>query len=100
MGKNPAEAMAEGFCAMTRDELTFKCKAVMVEHLKAKGYPNLTTQQILNERKPMWIALEEAHLIQPGMNYRAFSEISEREAAGEGSVMDEMIDRILQGMPS
>jgi len=53
-------------------ELKTKIKEVMIKHLTEKGYPNITNQRIMQELKPMWIKLEEAGLIQPGMNYSEY----------------------------
>jgi hypothetical protein len=53
-------------------ELKSKIKKVMVDHLTTLGYPDMTPKEILDELKPMWIKLEEAGLIMPGMNFMAF----------------------------
>lgn len=57
---------------MSKEELKTKIKEVMVKHLKSKGYPNMTPEQIMQELKPMWIAIEEAGLIRQGMSFQAF----------------------------
>ncbi len=48
-------------------------KKVMIDHLKETiHYPKCNDEQILQELKPMWVKLEEAGLIQPGMNFNEF----------------------------
>jgi hypothetical protein len=54
-----------------------KIKKVMLEHLKSKGYPNMTPEQIMRELKPMWVKLEELNLIQPGWNFTQFCMIAQ-----------------------
>ena len=68
-------------------ELKGKVRKVMLDHLTAKGYPELTTKQILSELKPMWLKLEEAGLIQKGWTYSTFARI-----ASEQSRMQDMRD--------
>ena len=48
---------------------------VMLGHLKTKGWPNMTDQQILNELKPMWVRLEESGLTL-GIDFRTFVTIA------------------------
>jgi hypothetical protein len=55
-------------------------KKVMTDHLKEKGWPNLTDQQVLLELMPMWRKLEQAKLILPGMTFKKFCETAERKA--------------------
>ena len=57
---------------MEPNELKTKIKDVMLAHLNSKGYPNLTGDEILAELKPMWNAIEEAGLKQPGMTFEDF----------------------------
>jgi hypothetical protein len=54
-------------------------KQVMTKHLREKGYPNMSNIQILGELRPMWIKLEEAGLIQPGMTFAAFKDHAEAQ---------------------
>jgi hypothetical protein len=51
-------------------------KKVMVDHLITIGYPKITNEQILRELKPMWIKIEEAGLVVPGMNFQNFAAIA------------------------
>ena len=51
----------------------------MIDHLKSKGYPNMTSKQILAELKPMWIKLEEAGLISAGWKYAQYVEIAQAQ---------------------
>ena len=53
-------------------ELQQKLKAIMLEHLKTKGYPNITMDQIMAELKPMWIKLEESGLLPSGVSFNNF----------------------------
>lgn len=53
-------------------DLQKKLKNAMLEHLKTKGYPNMTLDQIMNELKPMWIKLEESGLLPYGVNFNNF----------------------------
>ena len=50
-----------------------KIEKVMINHLTALGYPDISDQQIINEVKNMWIKLEEANLVVEGMNFQSFS---------------------------
>lgn len=59
--------------------LKAQIRKVMIDHLKSKGYPNMTSKQILAELKPLWIKLEEAKLLQPNWNYNQFVEIAHAE---------------------
>ena len=61
-------------------EFKAEAKAVMLEHLKSKGYPDMTTQQILDELKPLYVKLEEAKLIPAGMNFKTFVQIAREKA--------------------
>lgn len=50
-----------------------KIKKVMVDHLtQSVKYPNCSNEQIMGQLKPMWILIEEAGLVLPGMNFQAF----------------------------
>lgn len=51
----------------------------MMDHLKSKGYPDMSAEAIMAELKPMWIKLEDAGLIQFGWRYRDFVEIAQNE---------------------
>ena len=65
---------------MTPEEksaLKGKIQKVMVDHLTTLGYPDITREQILAELKPMWIKLEEAGLIQPGMSFVAYADAAQ-----------------------
>lgn len=54
------------------EEIKRKIKTVMVDHLTELGYPDISSEAIMHELKPMWIKIEEAGLIQPGMSFEAF----------------------------
>lgn len=55
------------------EEFKRRVKDCMVQHLKTKGWPdNITNEEIMIELKPMWIKLEEAGLLKPGMSYNTF----------------------------
>ncbi len=56
-----------------------KIRQMMMTHLREKGYPNLTSKQILAELKPMWVKLGEAGLLQKSWKYTDF--VGEAEAA-------------------
>lgn len=62
---------------------------VLIEHLSAKGWPNLTDQQIVDELKPMWIKLEESQLVQPGWTFNQFNRVA-REKLQEIQIMDQL----------
>lgn len=60
---------------MTEGELANhneKIRKVIDDHLTALGYPAMETDAIMRELKPMWIKLEEARLLLPGMTFEAF----------------------------
>lgn len=57
-----------------------RIKKSMMDHLKSKGYPNLTSAQILAELKPMWDKLGQEGLLQPGWNYGSFVQIAHAQA--------------------
>jgi hypothetical protein len=49
-----------------------KIKQVMIDTLtKNVNYPNCTVEVILQQLKPMWLALEEAKLTE-GLNYQEY----------------------------
>lgn len=52
----------------------------MLEHLKTKGYPNMSRDQIVEELAPMWDKLEaEGLLVEPikeGMTFQHFVNIA------------------------
>lgn len=63
--------------AVEKEQYKVKVKKLMVDHLiHVLGYPNCTDEQILKELKPMWIKIEEAGLILPGMKYAHFVAIA------------------------
>ncbi len=53
-----------------------KVKQVMVAHLTIIGFPKITNEQIMSELKNMWVKIEEAGLIVPGMSFAAFNQIA------------------------
>lgn len=55
-------------------------RKVMIDHLKSKGYPNMTADQIMAELKPMWLKLEDAGLIKKGWRYGQYVEIAQAQA--------------------
>lgn len=61
---------------MEREVLKEQIKKVMRDHIVATYGENFTPEQVMNELKNMWIKLEEAKLIQPGMSFQAFAEIA------------------------
>jgi hypothetical protein len=71
-------------------DLKSKIRAVMLDHLQTKGYPETSSQQILAELKPMWIKLEEAQLT-AGWNFLAFYATAHQMAE------QDMLFRILRG---
>lgn len=54
-------------------------RKVMIDHLKSKGYPNMTSAEILAELKPMWTKLGTLGLLHPGWTYDQFVEIAHAE---------------------
>ena len=56
-----------------------KIRQVMIEHLKSKGYPNMTSKEILAELKPMWVKLGNLGLLHPGWKYEDFVQIEQAE---------------------
>lgn len=54
-------------------------RKVMIDHLKAKGYPNMTSKEIMGELKPMWNKLGALGLLHPGWKYGEFVEIAHAE---------------------
>jgi len=62
---------------MTNQE---KIKEVMIQHLRLKGYPNMTPQQVLAELKPMWMKLGEAGLLPKGASYQSFVQVAQAES--------------------
>jgi hypothetical protein len=62
------------------EEHKSKIKKVMIDHLTSLGYPDMTTQEIMAQLKPMWIKLEEANLVIPGMTLQGFAEHATNEA--------------------
>lgn len=56
--------------------LQIKILHVMLNHLKTKGYPNLTDQQILDELKPMWDKLGQARLLQAHWKYEDYVKLA------------------------
>lgn len=65
---------------MKPSEQKVKIKKLMIDHLKSKGYPNMTSKAILAELKPMWIMLEEAGLVNSNWKYTQFVNIAEAQA--------------------
>lgn len=66
-----------------------KIKAVMVKHLEELGYPEMENEEIMAELKPMWIKIEEAGLIRPGMSFADFV------AQAESAFMMEQVKRMI-----
>lgn len=60
-------------------EIKTKIKDVMVSHLITLGYPEIQPPQVMNELKPMWVKLEEANLILPGMTFAAYYQVAEQK---------------------
>lgn len=61
---------------MDRALLKEQVKKVMRDHLVATYGEEFTPDQVMTELKNMWIKLEEANLIQPGMSFHAYAEIA------------------------
>lgn len=60
---------------MTPDDLPSHKEAIkkaMLDHLTTVGWPNVPNETVLRELKNMWIKIEEAGLILPGMTFEAF----------------------------
>lgn len=53
-------------------EQVLKIRSVMITHLKSKGFPDLSHEEIIGELPAMWRKLEEEQLIQDGMTYQGF----------------------------
>ena len=67
---------------MTQAEIEIhkeKIKKSMVDHLTSIGYPNIPDELIMRELKPMWLKLEEAGLILPGMTFQHFTGYANNE---------------------
>jgi len=67
---------------MTQGELQIhkdKIKKVMIDYLTRLGWPKIPNERVMQELKPMWILIEEAGLILPGMNYPAFVAQAQKE---------------------
>lgn len=56
-----------------------KIRAVMIDHLKSKGYPNMTSAEILAELKPMWKKLGVLGLLHKDWKYDEFVQIAHAE---------------------
>lgn len=78
---------------MQTAELKEKCRAVILEHLKTKGYPNLTRRGIINELKPMWLKLEDLglteHLKEAGWTYQKYVDTATK-AAQEAAIFEHL----------
>lgn len=76
------------------NELKEKIRASMKERLTSKGWPNLTSDQIVNELPNLWKKLEaEGHLktlIEKGFSYQQFVQIALNQKA-----MQDMINGFL-----
>lgn len=61
---------------MELSELKEKCREIMMTHLESKRYPDMTRQEIINELKPMWHALDVAGLTEElktrGHSFKSF----------------------------
>lgn len=63
----------------TTKEQKARIRQVMIEHLKAKGYPNMTSKEILAELKPIWVKLGTMGLLSPNWKFGDFIQIAEAE---------------------
>jgi hypothetical protein len=54
-------------------------RKVMIDHLKAKGYPNMTSNEILAELKPMWNKLGNLGLLHANWRFDEFVQIHHAE---------------------
>lgn len=61
-------------------QLKARIRHVMEEHLRSKGFPDMTRDQIFGELKPMWIKLEEAQLTRPNWRYADFVKVAQSQA--------------------
>lgn len=64
---------------MTREELAAhreKIKKVMVDHLTTLGHPKVEYEVIMKELKAMYLKIEEAGLILPGMTFHGFQQMA------------------------
>lgn len=64
---------------MDNTEKKTKIRAVMIDHLKSKGYPNMTSKAILAELKPMWTKLGTMGLLHPDWTYKQFVDLAHAE---------------------
>jgi hypothetical protein len=58
--------------AMTPEERKAGIRKVILDHLKSKGYPNMTRPEIVCELPEMWEKLDAAGLILSGWYYADF----------------------------
>lgn len=49
-----------------------KIKKVMLDHLTPLGWPQAPNELVMHELKAMWLKIEEAGLILPGMTFEYF----------------------------
>lgn len=64
---------------MSDQDKKAQIRQVMIAHLKSKGYPNMTSKEILAELKPMWVKLGNLGLLHAGWTYEQFVEIAHAE---------------------
>ncbi len=74
-------------------ELKEKIRQSMLDHLKTKGYPDMTNQQIIHELPNLWRKLDADGLLeQPvkaGLTYQHFVNIA-LSKANEQEIMEEV----------
>lgn len=65
---------------MTPQERKDQCQKIMLEHLTACGFPNLSRQEILKELPALWEKLKAAGLLLPEYEYLQFRGVALQEA--------------------
>lgn len=82
-------------------DLKAQIRQVMMQHLYSKGYPNLTSKQILGELKPMWIKLGEAKLLHPEWKFNEYVSIAhakEHLANLKAALQEDMLKHFVKRM--
>lgn len=49
---------------MNLDDIKSRCRTIIMDHLKSKGFPGMSRQQIIDELLPIWRKMDEAGIIQ------------------------------------
>lgn len=88
---------------MNVTEQKAKIRQVMIDHLKSKGYPNMTSKEILSELKPMWVKLGTLGLLNADWKYDQFVEIAHAEehfANMKDALKEELLNHFAKGKKS